>query len=150
MLSDPEKKAIFDLYGEYGLKNGVTNSKGQKVGGYMFMGDAFEIFEKFFQNTDALGTDFEIDGTDMYGSLLGDAHGAKHKLRPDPPKDVEIDIKCSLSELYNGSMKNVTYSRDKTHWNNRTLEKQAEEMKIEIKPGYAIGNVLTFAGKGNE
>ena len=48
VLSDPEKKAIFDLYGEYGLKNGVTNSKGQKVGGYMFMGESFEIFEQFF------------------------------------------------------------------------------------------------------
>lgn len=40
VLSDPEKKAIFDLHGEYGLKNGVTNSAGQKVGGYMFMGNA--------------------------------------------------------------------------------------------------------------
>lgn len=36
VLSDPEKKAIFDMYGEYGLKNGVTNSQGQTVGGYMF------------------------------------------------------------------------------------------------------------------
>ena len=47
-------------------------------------------------------------------------------------------------------MKNLTYSRDKTHWNNRVLGKQAETMKIEIKPGYAIGQELTFAGKGNE
>ena len=26
VLCDPEKKAIFDLHGEYGLKNGVINS----------------------------------------------------------------------------------------------------------------------------
>jgi DnaJ-class molecular chaperone len=111
------------LYGEFGLKNGVTNSQGQKVGGYMFMGNAKEIFDDFFSNTDPLATDFEIDGSDVYGSLLGDAHGAKHKLRPETPKDVCIDLKCSLSELYNGSLKNLTYSRDKTHWNNRVLEK---------------------------
>ena len=117
VLSDPEKKAIFDLYGEYGLKNGVTNSKGQMVGGYMYMGESFEIFEQFFKSTDPLGTEFEVDGSDMYGSLLGDAHGAKHKLRPEPPKDVEINLKCSLSELYNGSMKNLSYNYDKTHWN---------------------------------
>lgn len=47
-------------------------------------------------------------------------------------------------------MKNLTYTRDKTHWNNRVLEKQTEEIKIEIKPGYAVGQVLTYAGKGNE
>lgn len=52
------------------------------------MGNAKDIFEGFFGSTDPLGTDFEIDGSDVYGSLLGDAHGAKHKLRPLPPKDV--------------------------------------------------------------
>lgn len=86
----------------------------------------------------------------MYGSLLGDGYGAKHKLRPLPPKDVELDAKCSLYELYNGSMKNLVYSRDKTHWNNRTLEKVEEQIKIEVKPGYAVGEVLTFHKKGNE
>ena len=47
-------------------------------------------------------------------------------------------------------MKTLTYKRDKTHWNNRTIEKVEESIKIEIKPGYSIGDVLTYAGKGNE
>ena len=148
-MSDPEKKAIFDLHGEYGLKNGVTNSQGQRIGGYMFMGNSEEIFEGFFGSTDPLATDFEIDGSDVYGSLLGDAHGAKFKLRPEPPVDVELDLKCSLLELYNGSMKTVKYTCDKTHWNNRTIMKEEQEIKIEVKPGYSVGDVLTYQGRGN-
>lgn len=114
------------------------------------MGNSDEIFETFFGNKDPLATDFEVDGSDMYGSLLGDAHGAKHKMRPCPPKDVEVNLQCSLFELYNGSLKMVNYTRDKAHWNNRTLEKVPEELKIEIKPGYSIGQVLTYHNQGNE
>ena len=150
ILSDPEKKAVYDLHGEYGLKNGIVNSQGEAIGGFMFMGNGYETFDKFFGAIDPLATDFEIDGSDIYGSLLGDAHGAKNKLRPPAPSDVQLEAKCSLYELYNGSMKTLKYTRDKTHWNNRTIEKVEESIKIEIKPGYAIGEVLTYAHKGNE
>ena len=150
VLSYPEKKAIYDLHGEYGLKNGIVNSQGKKIGGYMFMGNGNDIFDRFFGSKNPLSTDFEVTGQDMYGSLLGDAHGAKNKVRPPAPKDVTLEAKCTLYELYNGSMKTLKYTRDKTHWNNRTLEKVEETIKIEIKPGYAIGEVLTYAHRGNE
>ena len=114
------------------------------------MGNGYDVFDNFFNNTNPLGNDFEIDGSDVYGSLLGDAHGAKNKLRPLPPKDVELEAKCSLYELYNGSMKTLKYKRDKTHWNQKTIEQVEETIKIEIKPGYAIGEVLTYSSKGNE
>lgn len=87
------------------------------------MGNQEEIFETFFGGKDPLSSDFEIDGSDMYGSLLGDAYGAKNRLRPNPPEDVQLEAKVSLVELYNGSMKTVNYSRDQCHWNKRTLDK---------------------------
>lgn len=37
------------------------------------MGNGADIFEKFFGAKDPLATDFEVDGSDIYGSLLGDA-----------------------------------------------------------------------------
>ena len=88
----------------------------------MFMGNGYDTFDKFFGSKDPLATDFEINGQDIYGSLLGDAHGAKNKLRAAAPNDVCIEAKCTLNELYNGSMKTLKYKRDKTHWNNRTIE----------------------------
>ena len=32
-----DRKAIFDIYGEYGLKEGVTTPDGKKVGGGYFL-----------------------------------------------------------------------------------------------------------------
>ena len=87
------------------------------------MGNEEEIFEKFFGSKEPLKTDFDISGHDTYGSLLGDAHGAKNKPRPNNPNDVVISIKCSMYEFYNGSSKQVTYTRDQILWNNRSIEK---------------------------
>lgn len=55
---------------------------------------------------------FELDGQDIYGSLLGDGYKAKNQLKPDSPKDIEMTLSCSLQEFYNGSMKTVKYSRN--------------------------------------
>ena len=138
------------MYGEYGLKNGVTNNEGKKIGGYIFMGNAEEIFEKYFGSKEPLRTYFDIEGADMYGSLLGDAQGAKNKPRALAPKDVEISLACSMFEFYNGSIKSVSYTRDQILSNNRSIDKVEETMKVEIKPGFKAGNVLTYTGKGHE
>lgn len=47
VLSDSEKKSIYDKYGEVGLKNGIPKKKeyGKSIGGYCFQGNSFEIFE---------------------------------------------------------------------------------------------------------
>jgi hypothetical protein len=39
---------------------------------------------------------FELDGQDIYGSLLGDGYKAKNQLKPDSPKDIEMTLSCSL------------------------------------------------------
>lgn len=151
VLSNPELKGIFDKYGEYGLKNGVKNHLGQEIGGYIFLGNSEEIYDAFFEDPMALEKDrFEQDGSDVFGSLLGDAHGAKRKPKPSKPKDVEVTVKCSLVEFYNGSMKTVSYTRDKIHPDGRSMTKVPEELQVEVKPGFDHTSVLTFAGLGNE
>ena len=64
---------------------------------------------------------FEYDGSDMFGSLLGDAHAAKRKPKPAAPKNVEVNIKCSLIEFYNGSLKMIKYKRDKIYPDGRSI-----------------------------
>jgi DnaJ family protein B protein 4 len=75
VLSNPELKGVFDKYGEFGLKNGVTDHEGKKMGGYIFLGNSEEIFENFFNSYSPLEEDFNLDGSDMYPSFLRDAYG---------------------------------------------------------------------------
>ena len=82
VLSDPKRKGIFDKYGEYGLKNGVTDEFGNKFEGYTFLGNSEEIHDKFFDTKTPMQETFELDGQDIYGSLLGDGFQAKNQLKP--------------------------------------------------------------------
>ena len=48
VLSTPELKSIYDMYGEELMKSGVPDKKYGFKAGYKFTGNSFEIFEKFF------------------------------------------------------------------------------------------------------
>jgi len=93
---------------------------------------------------------YEPDGTDVYGSLLGDAYGGKSKVKFNPPSDVEINLKCTLEEFYNGSLKKTTYKRDKIQGNGRSVCKIDEDIVVDVKPGYTAGTKLRYKLRGNE
>ncbi len=51
VLSDEKRKAIFDAYGEFGLKNGVTDENGASTPKYLFLGNSDQINNNFFGTT---------------------------------------------------------------------------------------------------
>jgi DnaJ family protein B protein 13 len=120
------------------------------VGGYTFLGNSDEIFEKHFVESDPLSRDFEVEGTDVYGSLLGDGHKAKNEAAPCAPADIEIELGCTLKELFCGCLKTVKYTYSKIHANARTITQAEDETMVELKPGSRAGTVLTFSKKGNQ
>ena len=71
------------------------------------MGNSEEIFEAYFGDSKVIDGSFDLNGADVYGSLLGDAIGAKNQAMPNAPANIDITLKCSLAEFYNGSLKKV-------------------------------------------
>ena len=46
-----------------------------KIGGYRFAGNSYEIFENFFASSNPFSDKLEDDGRDQYGSMFADAFG---------------------------------------------------------------------------
>lgn len=90
ILSDPQKKQIYDTYGEDGLKNG---GMGNGDGGFPFQSsNPDDIFKMFFGDQMAFG-----------GMPGRNRHNA---LQKNEPKIVNIPV--TLKDLYNGSKKKIT------------------------------------------
>ncbi|XP_019457496.1 PREDICTED: dnaJ protein homolog [Lupinus angustifolius] len=90
VLSDPEKREIYDQYGEDALKEGMGGGGGGG-GGH----DPFDIFQSFFG-----------------GSPFGSGGGSRGGRRQRRGEDVVHPLKVSLDDLYLGTSKNLSLSRN--------------------------------------
>ncbi|KAL4364038.1 hypothetical protein GQ457_04G006530 [Hibiscus cannabinus] len=141
VLSDPQKRQIYDLYGEEGLQSAELSSPNGFSGGggagggraYRFNSrNAEDIFAEFFG-----GSEKKFSGDGGVGSQ------GKKKAAP-----VESRLACSLEELYKGGRRKMRISR--TIADEFGKPKTVDEiLKIDIKPGWKKGTKITFPEKGN-
>lgn len=95
VLSDEQKRGIYDRYGEAGLKGGLGGMGGQ--GGEAY-GSPFDIFEQFFGG----------QGGGMGG--MG-AQGGPRRARPIPGEDERYDIQLDFLDAVFGTTKDISVSR---------------------------------------
>ncbi len=94
VLSDEQKKQIYDQYGEEGLKSS----------GYGGPGNAEDIFSNF---------------GDVFGDLFGFGSGRSTQQRrngPVPGSDLRYDLKISFMEAVHGIKKEIEITKPETCW----------------------------------
>lgn len=141
VLSDLEKRAIYDQYGYEGLRDGVPDERGEYGQGYKYQGNAEEIFESFFGTLNPFAT-FGFGEAKPFASKL-DRPGAR-KLDP-----VMHDLPCTLGELYNGCVKKFNITRMRLNENGELAE-DTKQLTITVKPGWKKGTKVTFPAEGDE
>ncbi|KAJ8445412.1 hypothetical protein Cgig2_031225 [Carnegiea gigantea] len=164
VLCDAQKRQIYDLYGEEGLKSSYYNvsspsaaaRRGAANKGTSFRynhKDAEDIFDEF------LG-DFGSDGGSdkgrsprsenaNFGSGNKGSNNRPATMTGKKAAPVENKLACTLEELYKGSKRKMKISRilSDDSGKPRTVE---EVLAIDVKPGWKKGTKITFPEKGNQ
>ncbi|XP_073304411.1 uncharacterized protein [Primulina huaijiensis] len=144
VLSDSQKRQIYDSYGEEGLKSSMHAPPSSKekdfTGGGVGRGfkfsqrDAEVIFAEFFGGLD--GGIGKSSGGGGDGGRLRKAAAMEHMLP------------CTVEELCKGSRRKMMISRIVLDYSGKpsTVE---EVLAINVKPGWKNGTKITFLEKGN-
>lgn len=136
MLSDPQKRTIYDQYGEDGLKGQVPPPDAGGAGGPTFFStgggptsfrfntrNADDIFNEFFGFSSPFGgmggggsgmRNARFGGMfddDMFASY-GEGGGGGYQSAPRKGAPIEQRLPCTLEELYKGTTKKMKISRE--------------------------------------
>lgn len=161
VLSDKQKRAVYDQFGEEGLKSGAggagTNMGGAGRGGAPFFTftstssrpggfrptNPDDIFRQFFgAGFDPFSEgDFDDEHDGSFASF-GSA-GRMPRRSFEPARRV---LQCSLEELYSGCVKKLRVTRN-VFASKRPAEKI---LSVEIKPGWKAGTKIRFNGEGDD
>ncbi len=173
VLSDSEKREIYDAYGEEGLKGGIPAGKGAGGGGFPAGGGSYhgmddEMARHIFENLFGGGGGFGGFGGGRAGmggmggmgngmgghpfggmsggdDVFGSMGGNSFRKQQSQPQKVEVSLNITLEELYTGTTKRRKVTRSVAN-----RGKVEETLEIHVKPGWKEGTKVTYAGRGDE
>ncbi|NXO51002.1 DNJB5 protein, partial [Aramus guarauna] len=178
VLSDPKKRAVYDQYGEEGLKTGGGSSGGSgNTFHYTFHGDPHATFASFFGGSNPFDIfftssrsrvfngfdkeDMDIDDDDDPFSTfsrfgfngINRVHRrhqeSLHMRRKVQDPPVIHELKVSLEEIYHGSTKRMKITRRRLNADGRTMRTEDKILNIVIKRGWKEGTKITFPKEGD-
>lgn len=145
VLSDLERRAIYDQFGEEALKVGVPR-EGKFLEGYAYHGDFLRTFREFFGGDNPFADYFNVSGLSEPPVFSGVAGLVQP--RQDPA--VERELQLTLEEIYLGCTKKMKISRRVMNEDGVTTSLKDKILSIKITPGMQEGTKITFPKEGDQ
>ncbi|NXF96013.1 DNJB5 protein, partial [Eubucco bourcierii] len=178
VLSDPKKRAVYDQYGEEGLKTGGGSSGGSgNTFHYTFHGDPHATFASFFGGSNPFDVFFSTSRSRMFNGFDQDDADTNddddpfsafsrfgfsgingihrrhqeslHTRRKIQDPPIIHELKVSLEEIYHGSTKRMKITRRRLNADGRTTRTEDKILNIVIKRGWKEGTKITFPKEGD-
>uniref|UniRef100_A0A3Q2QFG1 Zgc:122979 n=1 Tax=Fundulus heteroclitus TaxID=8078 RepID=A0A3Q2QFG1_FUNHE len=154
ILTDPQKRSIYDQFGEEGLKNGISAGQGNNFR----HNDPHATFSSFFHNSDHFdiffGNDPDADD-DLFNPFrrstftnLGGFAGYEAGLRKG--EAVVHDLPVTLDEVMHGCTKQMKITRSRINPDGRSLRTEEKVLNVVVKKGWRAGTRITFPREGDE
>ena len=142
VLSNPEKRKQYDMYGAEGFQNRFSQEdifKGFDFGsifsefGFGGAGRGQNIFSQIFGDSAGRGS-YNFRG----GSPFGSSGGTYGRPQPVRGQDIVYELPVTLEDLLEGPSKIISYR----------LDGKNEKVSVKIPPGIEEGKKLRLRGKG--
>lgn len=142
VLSNPEKRKQYDMYGAEGFQNRFSQEdifKGFDFGsifsefGFGGAGRGQNIFSQIFGDAAGKGS-YHFSG----GSPFGSSGGTYGRPQPARGQDIVYELPVTLEDLLEGPSKIISYR----------LDGKNEKVSVKIPPGIEEGKKLRLRGKG--
>lgn len=153
VLSDPEKRKKYDMFGENWDTGGSFNGgvSPEEIFRNFFSGSNFTFNTSSF-NTGSntrksnFGPRVNVFSSEGFNPFMGGDPFMSDMERKSPPTEVELE--CTLEELCNGYVKKILF--DKKVYDlcgNFSINK--ENLEVKVQPGWKAGTKVTFENHGH-
>eukprot|EP00033_Pygsuia_biforma_P002116 GCRY01002348.1.p1 GENE.GCRY01002348.1~~GCRY01002348.1.p1 ORF type:complete len:307 (+),score=58.31 GCRY01002348.1:189-1109(+) len=134
VLSDKQKRAIYDQYGSDAIEKGYS------------FADGYEVFMKFFGTDNPFSQLFEED---LKNPFVAFKDMRQNNGRAQDPAVIR-PLPLTLEELYLGTKKNVVLNKRVRGSDGHSSQSVNKSLSIDVKPGWKAGTKITFAQEGDE